>query len=771
MPSTLKNVVHVAAGVNSSAAVESNGTVVCWGYSGDTVVPTTLTGALQVAIGNEEMVASTYAGPVVDWGQLGLGVPNYVTGAIDLSGGYQQMAALGGLDMYFATPTVEAGSSVDLDFFLPKAPGAAGAEITLTSSSSSVSVPASLHLGEGIQSTSEVATTAAASAGGVFTVTARYLGGTFVATLRVLPKTPPKASMSFMLPAVEGGATAVGIVKLGAPAGAAGESFTIKSSSTVAAPGLATIEVPAGANSLLVPVVTQPVASNLDVTISVYQGTTLVASAPIELYPPATLTLGATAVHGGQSTTVTVHFATPILIPTGVNIGLLSNSPLVSVPASTIVYDASTLTVPVTTKGVNADTNVVISMVTPSGKNPGVTITLTPAIIASVAVTPDVANGNGLPKLTVNTLGLAGPAGLPVTIAESTTLAGLPTAVTVPAGKNTETVSFVTGTVTKTTAVTVHATTGTVSEESTFTLEAAPNKLTGISLDFPSTPAGVPVTLTGTLSGPSGPSGLTVLLKAEPAGIINLPASMTAAAKATTVTTTFSSDSSVNATVTITATEGANTFTAKYSVIAAQLSSLDFVTPTGFYTPNYTMQGGLTVNATLNPTAEPGPNGITVSLSSGDPELVTVPTVEKIVATGPSQFPITTKSVLASKNVTITAISGTVTVLATLTLTVSAINPATLEGLYLEPTLTVGYNQYVELYPYGATPNGFVVTLKSSDPAVLPLPATVTIGKTATDTYLVVPVGNVTKATPVTVTASAGTVTLTATFTVYPAGD
>jgi hypothetical protein len=246
---------------------------------------------------------------------------------------------------------------------------------------------------------------------------------------------------------------------------------------------------------------------------------------------------------------------------------------------------------------------------------------------------------------------------------------------------------------------------------------------------------------------------------------------MTAAAKATTVSTTFEANSAVSETVTITATEGANVHTTTCTVIAPQLSTLYFVTPAQFFTTTYTVQGGVTVNGELVPTSEPPTNGISVNLTSGDPSLVTVPPVEKILASGPSLFAITTKAVTANTNVTITAKSGAVTVQATLTLTKEAINPATLEGLNVEQALNVGYDQYVELYPYGASPNGFVVTLKSSDPAVLPLPATITIGKTATESYLAIPVGNVTKPTNVTVTASAGSVTLTATFTVYPANE
>lgn len=196
------------------------------------------------------------------------------------------------------------------------------------------------------------------------------------------------------------------------------------------------------------------------------------------------------------------------------------------------------------------------------------------------------------------------------------------------------------------------------------------------------------------------------------------------------------------------------TKTQTLSIVPASVASLG-VSPSSVI-PNKTATG----KAKLNGPA--GPGGVFVSLSSDKPTAV-VPASVKIGSQSTSgTFTIITKPVSAATTATITATTGTAKATATLTLnppTLSSVNPITY-------TVIGGHSFNMSVQFNGNVASPTAVALASSNPALLPVPSSVSI---ATGGYYVsFPVtSHITSVTSiVTVTGKYAGVTKTSTITV-----
>ena len=188
--------------------------------------------------------------------------------------------------------------------------------------------------------------------------------------------------------------------------------------------------------------------------------------------------------------------------------------------------------------------------------------------------------------------------------------------------------------------------------------------------------------------------------------------------------------------------------------------------------PLNTVIGGNALSSNTVTLSGPAPaGGITVSLSSSNPALVSVPASVTVPegAAASSPFTITTMEVPSNTQIGITATLGNATATATVTVTpigIALSMPST--GVYGGNSLTSITVTLTSPAPAG----GLVFNLSTSNPAIAAVPASVTVaaGATASPAFTVTTTG-VASTTTITLYATLNGVgaTANATITVYPA--
>jgi trimeric autotransporter adhesin len=272
---------------------------------------------------------------------------------VRLSGCTVTAPALSALSL---TPaTVQGGAAASATVTLTAPAPAGGAVVSLASSNTgAVTVPATLTVPAGGTSatTSSVATSAVTSTT-TSVVSATYNGVTRTATMTVTAPAQPAPTatldtVSLSPTSVQGGSTASATVTLTAPAPSGGAVVAFSSSNTAAVTVPATMTVPAGVNSRVVPtfVATSPVTSTTTSVVSAtYNGVTRTATMTVTAPPPPqpgaaldAITLSpATVQTGTVRTSATLTFTAPT--PTGgATVSLASsNTAIATVPATVTV--------------------------------------------------------------------------------------------------------------------------------------------------------------------------------------------------------------------------------------------------------------------------------------------------------------------------------------------------------------------------------------------------------------------------------------------------
>ena len=149
---------------------------------------------------------------------------------------------------------------------------AGGAVVALVSAAAAVAVPPSLAIAAAETSgTFPIATTAVAAMTAT-TLSASYGGVTKTATLLVTPVAPALATFSVAPSSVRGGASAVAIVTLSAPAAAGGTTVTLATSNAKVASMPATVVVPEGGSTVPVRVTTRATRQSAGVTLTAAAG-------------------------------------------------------------------------------------------------------------------------------------------------------------------------------------------------------------------------------------------------------------------------------------------------------------------------------------------------------------------------------------------------------------------------------------------------------------------------------------------------------------------
>jgi hypothetical protein len=608
----------------------------------------------------------------------------------------------------------------------PAAGTAAQRTVTLSSTNAAATPPATVVVAAGATGATFTVTTTAVAASTPVTITGTLNGLAQSAGLTVNPVA--LTSVVINPTTVFGGTSSIGTVTLNAPAsGTAAQRTVTLSDNSTAANTPATVVVAAGATTATFTITTSVVTAPAAVTITAtFNGAALTAGLTVNPLAIASFTMNPAVVAGGNSSigTVTLNGPAPDdASPSGGDavITLSDNSNFITTPTHvTIIAGATSIAFTVTTVRVTAATIATIT-VTYNGSTQVAQLAINPAVLASVTMNPATVVGG---VSSIGTATLDGPApttGAVVTLSDNSTLATTPASVTVASGATTATFTVTTTSVTTSTPVTI---TGTFNGSTkTGSLTVNPAALASVVMNPASVFGGSSSTGTVTLNGPAPTGGAVVTLSNTNPTAATVPASVTVAAGATSVT--FSATTTPVAAATsaiITATYNGTTQTATLPINPVLMASVA-MNPASVF-------GGSssTGTATLNGPAPTG--GAVVTLSNTNTTAATVPASVTVAAgaTGVT-FSVTTTLVAAATSATITGSYNGSTQAATL-----PINPVLMASVTMNPTSVKGGTPSTGTVTLNgpAPAGGAVVTLSNTNPTAATVPASVTVAAGAT---------------------------------------
>ncbi len=502
--------------------------------------------------------------------------------------------------------------------------------------------------------------TAAGTQTGVLTIADNAPGGPQTVTLSGAGATFT-VSIGLALNAVVGGnVLSSNTVTLSSPAPAGGWMVNLFCSNPAVASVPPSVSVAAGATvSSAFSVATSAVSSSTPVTVTASvngaNATALLTVNPIA----ASISVAATTVYGGSPlTSNSLVLGSPA--PAG---GLVfnlttSDAAVASVPASVTVAAGATVSpgFTITTAWVSTKTTVTVfaSLSGVSGAIAYATLTVEPVEVSSVVLTSaSIVSGLSTTTNIVNLAGVAPAGGIAINLSSSNPSVGaVPSTVNVKANASVSApFTITTGYVAVATPVTITAKYSGVSV--TATIAVSPDGVAALNLSSTSVVGGAPAPAsnTVTLLAPAPAGGATVQLTSGNPAVASLPASAQVAAGAT-VSPAF------RITTTAVSVSTPVTITASYNGIAVPVTlTVSPLAPSAVTLGQSSVVGGKNVQAgvTLNAAAPTG--GVTVALSSSNPEVATVPATVTVAAgakTSP-KFTITTAAPAAQTVVTIAA--------------------------------------------------------------------------------------------------------------------
>ncbi len=642
-------------------------------------------------------------------------------------------------------------------------------------------------------------------------------GGTASNSTFVKVTPAPTNNITVTPAAVFAGNSAQGSVTLPTAAPAGGTVIPLSSSNPAVASVPSTVTVPGGSTSASFTIATGSVAASTSVTIAAAfaSGT---RSAPLTVSPPSisSLTLSPTNVLGGVSAQGTVTL--PIAAGgQGALVQLSSNNPsFASVPANvTVAAGATTATFPISTTTASSPIAVAISAT--YGTTATATLTVSPLALNAVSLNPSSLVGGSTSQGTVLMNGPVSGSGAVVTLSSAdTTVASVPSSVTVPAGADRATFVVSTGFVTNTRSIAISGTFAGATQSATLTITqnpGNPNLLTNPELigAYPWETLGAITVTQNFAAAPDGTVSATRGVVTSSAGhALRQGASVTAGSTYTfsffaknnggtaasysiydydhgaNIVAPTSYFSQLNGStytrvgVTFTVpTGGTRVFVyplrdsggpvdvllwgAKLEV-GASMTGYQFPSSDSLSVSPSTVAGGSTAQGTVTLAIAAPAGGTTVALSSSNPTVASVPAnVTVPVGTTSATFPVTTSNVTAATSVTLSAAISSGTRTTSLTVT-----PAlAVSSLVLNPTSVVGGSSSQGTVTLNGTASGTgaVVNLSSSNPAAT-VPATVTVPSGSSSATFSIGTSAVQASTSATISAALGGTTGTATLTI-----
>ena len=272
---------------------------------------------------------------------------------------------------------------------------------------------------------------------------------------------------------VEGGTPSTGTVTLSGSAAAGGVVVALASSNAAVATVPANVTVPAGSTSTTFPVITQAVATPVEISITasveaVSRQATLSVAPPVSL---SAASLNPPTVVGGQFSTGTVSLSGAAFAGGAVVTLASSNTAAATVPASVLVPAGSTsATFQVTTQPVATTTQVVITAIS-GGITRQAALTVNSPALTAVSLNPGTVIGGTSSTGTVTLNGKAPAGGAVVTLSSSSSVATVAASVQVTAGTSSATFPINTQTVAAPIQITITATFGGNSRQATLTVD------------------------------------------------------------------------------------------------------------------------------------------------------------------------------------------------------------------------------------------------------------------------------------------------------------
>ena len=386
-----------------------------------------------------------------------------------------------------------------------------GTAVTLSSGSSSALPPTTVTVPAGKTSVTFGIQTVQVDATTTATLSAGLAGTTLSASLTINPLA--LVSLSLSPTTVTGGNPSTGTVTLNGPAGSAGVTVTLASSSTNVATVPTTVKIATGQNSGTFSIPTTALTAQKTATISAtFAGATQSATLTVVTPTLRSVSLNPGTLTGGSSATGTVTLTGPATVG-GLVVKLTSSSAAATVPAKvTIAAGQTSATFAVKTKVVAVVTKPTITA-TLGNASQTTTLTINPPLLQSIAFSPSSVVGLTPGKGTVTLTGAAPTGGIKVALSSNNQAVTVPATVTVLAGQTTATFAAKTVSVVSQTVATITGTQGSVSQTATLTVN--PPVLKSLTLSPTTVTGGKASTGTVTLGTAAPTGGITINLRSS----------------------------------------------------------------------------------------------------------------------------------------------------------------------------------------------------------------------------------------------------------------
>jgi len=339
-------------------------------------------------------------------------------------------------------------------------------------------------------------------------------------------------------------------------------------------------------------------------------------------------------------------------------------------------------------------------------------------VSVGLAISPTTVSAGAKATGTVTLSAAAGSGGDVINLSSSNpSTVSVPASITIPAGSKTG--SFSIATTSSSSNYTAKVTAAYSGQSGSATLIVTVDSVSGLTLNPTSLLGGQSSTGTVHLSTAAPTGGWLVSLASNNPSLVGVPSSVTVGAGATTATFPISTKPyAENYSATVTASDSQSSETATLSVVDESISSLTLSPPS--------ITGGKTTQATVTLSAAAPTGGLSIKIASSSSSATVPASVTVAAGASSATFTVSTTQVETSTSATITCSEGASSKSAALT-----ILPISLQSVLVSPSTVVGGSQTTvtgTVTLNGPAPTaGDTVTLTSSNPKIVSVPASVKV--------------------------------------------